>query len=387
MMPAKRSLEQDSQLDSSYQPLAKTGRESSPRNILLTGATGFVGVHLLTELIQQSDATIYCLIRQLEKKREPFAEHLNTYQFSTLHNHPRIVLIDGDFSLPNFGLSDNDYTLLAETVDSIYHCGAFVHHAHSYEKLYSSNVASIFEVLKLASTSHNKHIHYINTLGVLSSSDTENPGQFVGENTSHLVPIGYPRSKWVAERLLGQASERGFSVSSYRFGFVHGQSTTGITPNANWDHFLRFVKACGQMGFGPNDWGTAAQNTVDNLSKLIVAISLHDDATGQAFNFYDPNTPSWMDVLGYLSDYGIPVKLVDNETWLNQHLANVDESNALFPLRPFYLPVAVIDDLPALIDTSNTATMMEELGLSYTPMDNGLFFKYFDHLGSWLTET
>ena len=91
--------------------------------------------------------------------------------------------------------------------------------------------------------------------------------------------------------------------------------------------------------------------------------------------------------LVYLSDYGIPVELVDNESWLNQHLANVDESNALFPLRPFYLPVTVIDDLPALIDTSNTAPMMKELGLSYTSMDKVLFFKYFDYLGSWLTET
>src|SRR5436190_21340720 len=62
-IPAEAALLRDAVLDPAIQPCGDARHISSASAILLTGATGFLGAHLLHDLCCLTNATIYCLVR------------------------------------------------------------------------------------------------------------------------------------------------------------------------------------------------------------------------------------------------------------------------------------------------------------------------------------
>jgi hypothetical protein len=186
-MPSSRLLiETDMILDSALRPPIETINRSGCKDIFLTGSTGFLGAYLLDELLKQTDANIYCLVRSISST--------NTFQ-------SRVFYLHGDLSLPHLGLDEHQYSMLVSKIRSIYHCGAAVNFIKPYTELRAANVLGTIELIKLSYLA-NCRINYISTLGVLH------------ENTQS----GYVRSKQVAERLLEQASERGLPVTTLRPG-------------------------------------------------------------------------------------------------------------------------------------------------------------------------
>ena len=179
-------FETDKILDSSLHPSAETNNYTDCKDIFLTGSTGFLGRYLLDELLKQTDANIYCLVRSITSE--------NTSQ-------SRVFYLYGDLSLPQLGLDDHQYSELVSKIRSIYHCGALVNFTKPYTELRSANVLSTLELIKLSCLT-NCRINYISTLSVLNEGDQN----------------GYVESKQVSESLLEQASERGLPVSILRPG-------------------------------------------------------------------------------------------------------------------------------------------------------------------------
>jgi len=98
----------------------------SPHNIFLTGATGFLGIYLLFELLQQPSfgtATIFCLVRKpadrLISKFEEFCKDRHFPLDDSKQN--RIKMIEGDLAEPKFGLSEEQWNNLCEGIDTIIH--------------------------------------------------------------------------------------------------------------------------------------------------------------------------------------------------------------------------------------------------------------------------
>ncbi|CAF0911476.1 unnamed protein product [Adineta steineri] len=179
-------IEHDKLLDPSLQPSIETNNKEKCKDIFLTGSTGFLGSYLLDELLKQTDANIYCLVRS---KRIT----------DTLQS--RVIYLYGDLTLPQLGLHNYQYSMLVSKICSIYHCGAEVNFIKSYTDLRSANVLSTLELIKLACLT-NCRINYISTLSVLDENNQS----------------GYVQSKQVAECLVKQASERDLTVSILRPG-------------------------------------------------------------------------------------------------------------------------------------------------------------------------
>ena len=180
-------IETDMILDPSInQSLIEIKDKASSKDVFLTGSTGFFGSYLLDQLLKQTDANIYCLVRS---------------QTSRSIIDSRVFYLYGDLSLPNLGLDDHQYPILVSKVRAIYHCGAMVNFIKSYNELRSTNVLGTIEIIKLAYRA-NCRINYISTLSVLHENDQS----------------GYVQSKQVAERLLEQAIERHLPVTIFRPG-------------------------------------------------------------------------------------------------------------------------------------------------------------------------
>src|SRR5262245_25159075 len=144
---------QDAQLDPHIQPLGPGLGPSVPKAVLLTGATGFLGAHLLQELCCHTTATIYCLVRARDKHEAQQRLQTNFARYFAHTLAPeRVRPVVGDLTEPRLGLSPQTFAALAREMDSIIHNGAQLHHLAPYAQLKASNVSSTVAMLHLATT-------------------------------------------------------------------------------------------------------------------------------------------------------------------------------------------------------------------------------------------
>ena len=107
-------------------------------NILLLGATGFLGAHILDCFLSSSTGIAYCLVRSKDSldEEERLRKILNFY-FSEKYNSylgNRIRIVHGDITLDNFGLSNEDYSRLGNSVEAVINSAALVKHYGNFIK-------------------------------------------------------------------------------------------------------------------------------------------------------------------------------------------------------------------------------------------------------------
>jgi len=339
---------------------------AAPSCLLLTGATGFLGAFLLNELLQQTQATIFCLVRaaNLTQARNKLQQNLASYNLWQDRFDQRIFPILGDLGKPNLGLSPSQFETLAGQLDGIYHNGALVNFVYSYAALKAVNVLGTQAILRLASEGKVKPVHFISTLSVFSSGDratkTVIREQDVPECCDKLQS-GYSQSKWVAERLMAIASERGIPICIYRPGRVTGTGDAGI---CNTDDFMaRMIKGCIQLGCAPEpeDNAFVDMTPVDYVSRSIVYLSQQRDSIGKAFHLVNPNPMRSQQLLSWMvNESGYPLVALPYEQWHTQLTQTVRSSeHVLFPLLPYFMPAQSTTALATLTD--------EESGIRASP--------------------
>ena len=303
---------------------------AAPSGIFLTGATGFLGVHLLYALLQQTQATIYCLVRasSLEQGRQKLYHQLAVQQlWDGTIDETRIVPVPGDLASPLFGLSKRQFSALAEQIEVIYHNGARVHLMASYADLKAANVLGTQEVLRLACTGEIKPVHHISTLGVLALPPEEDD-KIIDENVyldvqrDQLVD-GYSQSKWVAEKLIQQAHERGIPTCVYRLGRVGGHTGSGAWNPG--DYLCRWMRGCIQLGRVPDVEDSLDVTPVDYMSEAIVHLSCWAGEPGKIFHLFNPKPPTVADFLAYGRSFGYRLERVVYEEWRNIALQVIQE--------------------------------------------------------------
>jgi thioester reductase-like protein len=382
---------QDAQLDPHIQPVGPASHSSAPQGVLLTGATGFLGAHLVQELYCHTAATIYCLVRARDghEAQQRLQANFARYFAHTLAPE-RVRPIVGDLAQPRLGLSPQTFAALAQETDIIVHNGAQLHHLAPYAQLKASNVSSTVAMLQLATTTKPKWIHYISTL--VAAVERDGNGwlleDFPRANAADIAG-GYAQSKWVSEKLLAEAAQRGIGVTIFRPGFISGRSDNGTWPVEN-DHLLRVIKGCLQMGYAPDSDLTLDMAPVDFVSAAIVSMALREPTAGHVFNLANPHAVSWSTLLSWLQRCGYAVCVVPNALWREQHLSHIDTRNALFPVLPLYVGGDTTDRHVVLltklskVHCDHTAQMLSRLQMAFPAIDQALWQRYvgfFQHCG------
>lgn len=211
-------------------------RKKSDGAILLTGATGFLGSHILHQLAITTDRKIYCLVRKTNCKRidTKFSQFMHYYFDDDLLHHlgNRIILVEGDITIPNFGLTAANYKQLTEEVSVIVHCAALVKHYGMYEEFEKVNVAGTKVVVDFAADS-GANFYHISTLSVsgeyLVSIDSKkkvfSEKDFeIGQNLEENV---YVKSKFEAEKIVKKACKNGVAASILRIGNLTARFSDG----------------------------------------------------------------------------------------------------------------------------------------------------------------
>jgi amino acid adenylation domain-containing protein/thioester reductase-like protein len=355
------------------------GNYSQPEFVFLTGASGFLGAHLLYDILSTSNAAVYCLIRaqdtnhamqRLDKIFESYNIHLDPNQ------RARIIPAPGDLSQPHLGLMPSLFKSICDNVSVIYHNGSEVNFMYPYASLKPANVESTKEILRIATTTILKAVHYVSTLSVFGS-ECHNRKEDDPLPLSTVVHGGYAQTKWVSEMLVLLASSRGVPTTVLRPGRITGHSKTGCCNTD--DFFCRFLKGCVQMNAAPEQPGDADMIPVDFVSRAITHITLHAgaEALGHCYHFSNPHSFSWPQLYDWMNDSGFPLSTLPFSDWLQQ-LKESGKGNALYPLIPVFSLGAPDTEAPSY-DFSNTNKALASSAVVCPKVDDGLLRIYFDY--------
>jgi amino acid adenylation domain-containing protein/thioester reductase-like protein len=387
-------LQTEAHLDPAIQPPLELPEGASlstaaPQHLFLTGATGFLGAFLLHELLQQTEATVYYLVRArtvlegTQKLQHALERYLPGVEFP----YTRLVPLLGDLSQPYLGLSENKFQALARSLDGIYHCGASVNLVYPYTALHAPNVLGTQEILKLASQEKLKPVHYISTLDVFESLaatgvTTIQEGDSIAQGPG--ISGGYAQSKWVAEQLMSQARLRGLPVCIYRPGLVTGHSQTGIANTE--DLVSRWIKGLIQLNCSPLLDLSIDMSPVDYISEAIAYLSLQPQSYGNTFHLVNPQPLSLKDFVQELNRLGYPLQQVPYPQW---QAVLKQETNALSPLSAVLTEPMAEQSLTRLeiwlagnqiFEGRQTLQGLANSGITCPAVDNKLLERYLTYL-------
>lgn len=336
---------------------------TTPRTVLLTGSTGFLGAFILRELLAkpQQIGRVVCHLRAKSKEAglARLRESCESRGFWDQEwvSAGRVEVVLGDLESRQIGLSDSVWTELSERVDVVVHNGALVHWVYPYSKLRSANVLATVALINFVGTGKPKAMTFISSTAVLEKSHyvdlsdvlVQRGGQGVPETddleaTASGLTTGYGQTKWVCERVVMEAGQRGMCGSIIRPAYIVGDSATGVT---NTDDFLwRLVKGCVQIGSIPDINNTINMLPVDHVARTTVAASLILPKRVKVYHLTARPLPRMNTFLDTLRHYGYAVKKEDYLAWRTRLETSVigsgPEDNALFPLLHF-----VLHDLPS----------------------------------------
>ncbi|WP_036499000.1 non-ribosomal peptide synthetase [Nitrosococcus oceani] len=313
----------------------------SPVAVLLTGATGFLGAFLLRELLRETNATIYCLVRGncSQEAAARLRQVLDRYELHSIAENPRIIPLQGDLSQPLLGISPDHFEKLSWEIDAIYHNGAAVDFTASYEVLKPSNVLGTQEVLRLACLGKSKAVHYVSTVSVFGEHSPFQPSGFTEEDFppgDEKLIGGYTQSKWVAERMVRGAAERGVSVTIHRPSTIIGDSRSGVWNTG--DFLCRMIKGCIEMGSAPELDEPLNLVPVDYVSKAIVFLSSRPDFLGRTFHLTSRKTISSKTLLNQVREFGYLLRSFPVGRWVRDIAMQIKHrpDHVFYPLLPLF---------------------------------------------------
>ena len=350
---------------------------SQAAHIFLTGATGFLGGYLLHALLNQTAASVFCLVRAQDQQQGFARVRANLQHYQIWHESftDRIEVVLGDVSQPLLGFPPPVFTELAQGMDVVFHNAALTNFAYSYEQMKPVNVQGTQEALRLASQERSKLFHYISTIGVFEPL-VFSPAVITEQHepASTGLSRGYTQSKWVAERMVVRAHERGLPVTIYRPPIIGGDSHTG-QPNSG-DFVWNFIQACVEMEYAPILPALEMHiSPVDYVAKASVALA-QQPVTGKVFHLTSPYPAmNWRQFCDILRAKGYTLTNLPFDEWFGAFKQRAKEHNN----RKMLLLAATIEDLQAIfehlaqqgnmaqIDCANTLHYLEDSAIRCLP--------------------
>jgi amino acid adenylation domain-containing protein/thioester reductase-like protein len=319
------------------QPLASR-RMGDVRKVIVTGANSFVGVHIVEALLAWGASEVACLVRDGngQSAGERFTHALRENRLEHL-DVSRVRVYPADITRPALGLPDDVYERLDREFGALVHNAANVNHVLDYESLAGDNVEPIFECLRLCEGRSKKIFNFVSTLSASSTITAD--GQVLELPAAQTPPIyiknGYNLSKWVGERILERARERGVLVNLYRPGNISFNSLTGVCqPHKN--RLMLMLKGSIQLGQVPEFALNFDLMPVDFLARFIAFHASRYQPDKAVFNLHNPEPLDWETYVASFREAGREFSLVSVDDW-QQQLGRVDSDNALFGVLGFYL--------------------------------------------------
>ena len=385
--------------DTPYRP-----SETPVGNLLLTGATGYLGIHILADFLEHDGGVAYCLVRGSAPAdcEERLAGRLRFYFGSRYTKNDRIRVIRADLTQDRFGLTGAEYETLAKNVDTVINAAASVKHYGSYRYFHETNVESVERLIAFCRTSGARLIHIStlsvsgNTLGdVFDGRVSETEKQFREYNLSIGQPLDnvYVRSKYEAEMIVLEAVRDGLCAAIMRMGNLTNRLSDGVFQiNHETNAFLKRFQAVLEMGVFPDYLMDlyAEFTPVDEAAGAVMTIVRHADAGRTVFHISSPHVVGFEKLLEYLDELGYGVRVTDGNAFTEALRKTAKESGREHIFETFINDMDAHDrlqyDSRIHIENDITVRCLRQLGFEWS--DIGLdylrqYMAYFEKIGYW----
>ncbi len=257
--------------------------------ILLTGATGYLGAHILRELLRQ-DRQVTCLVRNEEKLK-----NILKHYFPREHESFRYAVVCGDIDQPQLGLSEEDYRNLAQEVDMVIHTAANVNHAGQYTDFERTNVLGTQNVIDFCLCS-GAVLQHTSTASVHGSGTVEQKNsnarfdEFVLDIGQNYTQNVYIHSKYKAEERVLLARKQGLKANIFRIGNLTWRHSDGkFQWNSRDNGFLGRYRGLLKVGMYTEELAEYPIDftPVDECAEAYVLLALHN-RVNNIYHLYNP---------------------------------------------------------------------------------------------------
>ena len=369
-------------------PLKKSQITNMKGDILLVGATGFLGSHILYDLVHKTDFKIYCLIRGKSEAhaKNRLKEKLHYYFNDALDSYfdNRIITLRGDFTDENLGLSENNYTKLSHNIKTVINSAASVKHLGDDMYFEKVNVISVKNLINFCKVAPDIQLVHISTLSV--SGTTNNSTEmctfteedlFINQDFDDNV---YIKTKFEAEKLLHDAMLSGLNVTIFRLGNITWRNKDGkFQYNGSENLFYNLMKYIVKVKMLPIALKDKTFNLspVEDCSNLIVSILLNDNRNN-VYHIYNPNTITLEGIVNILNELNLNIKFVDNSYSMMTLEKNFDK----IELSAYIYELLNTSNAKNNIEVSNPYTMqvLKELNFNWSSINSEYLNKGLEEL-------
>ncbi len=361
-------------------------RQNGLGNVLITGATGYLGAHILIELLQNPTMCekVYCLVRP--KGRLTAQKRMRNTLFYYAESDfaesmgKKWEVIEGDIT--ESGIFREEFT---EKIDTIINSAANVAHYAQGDRLEQVNTKGVKNLIAYG-LSQKALICQISTISVGGLSDSENGVKEFSEENFYIgqrIDNQYIYSKYMAEyELLRAAVDKGLGVKIMRVGNLQGRSRDGeFQMNLKSNAFTRKLFSYMKMGAVPKTVYDASVNfsPVDETAHMILALT-KTDANYSVFHVYPPEEVAFGSLFRIMEQQGHKIEVVSEEEFGTrfQELKQTKEGRSL-------VEGLLTDNLGGTsrenpVVQKMTNQLLDQLGEAWLPMTEEYLAKYLSAL-------
>ena len=367
--------------------------ESQPLgHVLLTGATGYLGIHVLRELIQSDALTITCMVRGAsQQEAERRLKTMLYYYFAQKFDHlfgTRLFVVNADVT--------QDFTTVLDgsAVETVFNCAANVKHFSKSTDIEDVNVGGARRCVEYCIMTGARLVH-ISTTSVGEIWIDSGDGTPVPKLSEQKLYFGqfldnrYIHSKFLAERLILDAiAHHGLNAKIMRVGNLAARSYDGeFQANFRSNSYMGRLKIYSMLGCCPyDDYDSLTEmSPIDETARAVVLLA----TTPRECNVFQPfnnHTELLGDILRLLEKVGSNVRFVENEEFLSaiERVSHDPEKAAMLSA------ILAYDDMAhgkkaVIIERDNhyTCSVLHRLGFSWSDTSRDYIERMFMQIASF----
>jgi len=281
--------------------------ENRLKDVLITGGTGFLGAHIVAELLLQIDCNIYCIVRgkTLTESVSKFNHSINYYFENRLNDYikDRVTILCAD-------ITDDDIAKkLPSYMDCVIHVAADIKHFGKKEDFYNTNVLGTKNMLEYASLV-NSQFAYISTSSVSGNVFEDNDAWEFSERDFFLNQFfisPYMQTKFDAERLVLEANQAGLDSYIIRVGNLTNRFTDGMTMrDLDTNRFYSLVNAYIELGYISDSIleNGLEFSPVDITAKGVLVLLKAHERKNTVYHLFNSKKVATRELINVLNKYG-----------------------------------------------------------------------------------
>lgn len=368
--------------------------------ILVTGATGFLGAHVVRELLQRWDGPIKCLVRADSEKSANTRLHQRLHQYfgSSVATRvgSQVLAVRGDVEKDQLGLDRPTYAHLLERVSKVVHAAADVRQIAPSAALRLANVEGTQRVIDFCVSGHPKELHHCSTYVVSGRGET--PREF-SEADLHwgqtFLGSKYAETKFEAEVLIRSHLARGLRATVYRVGNLTGRYEDGafqdnVTDNLLYGSLRGFLDLrCYPHSLAGS---TVELCPVDLCAAALVSVLTSGPASGQTVHLMNPSETLYSSLFQAMTAMGDEMTaLATDEEFIRRLQEQVRGSAHSAPVRKLSMlygkPTRSVSAGPITHKPTYTFgesnRILTEAGFSWPALDRAYFVKMLGVVKRW----